>query len=169
MRLHTKLSAAFLALLITTSFFACEKTDNCEDEKLNVVYPLQNLGFRIVDTASRDLLTSTTPGTLSFDSLVARQPCNKVDTLGKRIKQIGAGGLESYAFFLDKLYQPIPDEAADCYTIQLNWGTDNTDIIKLTTRAEHGECGVTYFLDGVTFNGYDAKQDGSGYYVLQRR
>ncbi|MCB0698018.1 MAG: hypothetical protein KDC07_11670 [Chitinophagaceae bacterium] len=168
MKLKNNIMYFLLAGILTVTLFACVKEEDCTNSTANLPAPVPQAHFRIIDSEGRDLLASITPGQLSFDSLVAHQPCNISDALTKHINQTGAGGLESYVFYFDGLHQPITGENMECFTLELHWTSSDVDIIKFNSRAEHHVCGVTYYLDGVTFNGKEAKQDGNGNYLLQR-
>lgn len=168
MKPNNYLQYILLAGIFTITLFSCRKSQDCSDSSANLPSPITVAEYRVIDNQGRDLLASITPGKLSFDSLVASQPCNKNNSLGKKKIQIGAGGLEGYKFSFNNVYQPIPSERDECFTIQLNWGSDNTDQIQFVTRAEHHVCGITYYLDAVYFNGREAKKDGNGVYLLRK-
>lgn len=168
MNLTGKIQYVLLAGIMTMSLLACKKSEDCSDSSANLPAPIPQTRYRIVDSVSRDLLAASTPGHLSFDSLVAVQPCNAKSTLNKHKFQAGAGNQESYVFNFDDLYQPITGENKECFTLRLNWGVGNTDVVTFSSRAEHHVCGVTFYLDAVTFNGKIAQKDADGNYILRR-
>lgn len=166
-----KLNNYILYVLLAAVIFAapsCTKTDDCADSTANLPAPVPQATFRIIDADGRDLLASGTPGALSFDSLVARQPCHTDQSLPKKKVQTGAGGLESYYFYFDNMRQPVTGENSECFTMLLQWADGDTDTIEFMSRAEHHVCGVTYYLDGVKFNGKNAQQDANGHYLLRK-
>lgn len=168
MRFKNQILYFLFAAIVTISLFACEKKNDCANSSANLPAPVPQTQFRIIDVNGNDLLASVNPNQLSFDSLVARQPCHINNALGKKRIQTGAGGLESYYFYFDNMRQPISGENKECFTLLLNWGTDDTDTIEFISRAEHHDCGITYYLDKVMFNGKEAKKDGNGRYLLQK-
>ena len=168
MRLRYFTMCLLLAATLTASLIACRKTTDCSNSSANLQPPVPEARFRIIDEDGRDLLASITPGNLSFDSLVASQPCNISNVLGKKKIQTGAGGLESYVFYFDGLHQPVTGENQECFQVYLNWGAGNVDTIEFKCRTEHHVCGITYYLDAVMFNGKEAKKDANGNYLLQQ-
>lgn len=166
-----KLNSYIIYVLLAAVIFAapsCNKTEDCADSTANQPAPVPQAKFRIIDADGRDLLAPGTPGALSFDSLVARQPCHTDNALPKKKVQTGAGGLESYYFYFDNMRQPITGENNECFTLRLQWADGDTDTIEFMSRAEHHVCGVTYYLDGVKFNGKDVQQDANGNYLLRK-
>lgn len=146
----------------------CYKEVDCTNSSANVPPPVPEVHFRIINADGQDMLAESTPNNLSFDSLTAKQPCNANDALGKRKTQTGAGGLESYVFYFTNMYQPITGENNECFTLLLQWSETDVDVVRFNSRAEHHDCGVTYYLDGVTFNGQDVATDDNGNYILRR-
>ncbi len=166
-----KLNSHILYILLAIVVFAtssCSKTDDCEDSTANLPAPVPQAKFRIIDADGKDLLASGTPNVLSFDSLVARQPCHTDNALSKKKVQTGAGGLESYYFYFDNMRQPITGENKECFTLLLQWAPDDMDTIEFISRAEHHVCGITYYLDGIKFNGKEAQKDANGHYLLRK-
>lgn len=157
-----------LAGLTLLSTVGCYKELDCSESSANLPEPIPQTKFRIIDTVGRDLLASSTPGSLNFDSLVARQPCNANIALGKKIVQTGSGVNESYVFSFGELYQPVTGENAECFTLILNWSDGDVDTIEFQSSAEHHSCGVTYYLDGVTYNGKSVQKDAQGNFLLRR-
>lgn len=157
-----------LSAVVILAAPSCYKTDNCDDSTANLPAPVPQAKFRIINADGKDLLASGTPDALSFDSLVARQPCHTDNALPKKKVQTGAGGLESYYFYFDNMRQPITGEDKECFTLLLQWAGDDTDTIEFITRSEHHVCGVTYFLDGVKFNGKEVQRDANGHYLLRK-
>jgi|GEM_PF-6848925 len=168
MKLKNNITYLLLAGIMTISLFACVKEEDCSSSTANLPAPVPQTKFRIIDSEGRDMLASNTPNRLYFDSLVAHQPCNISDALGKNIVQTGAGGLESYVFSFNGLHQPITGENKECFTLELRWSGTDVDVVEFISRAEHHVCGVTYHLDRVMFNGKESKVDGNGNYLLQR-
>lgn len=166
MKLKNTLLYISLAGLIALS--GCYKEVDCSNSSANVPPPVPEVRFRIINANGQDLLAESTPNNLSFDSLMAMQPCNANDALGKEKVQTGQGGLESYVFYFTNLYQPITGENDECFTLQLQWADNDVDVVRFNSRAEHHDCGVTYYLDGITFNGKDVATDDNGNYVLRR-
>ncbi|HYD20580.1 MAG TPA: hypothetical protein VEB40_03820 [Flavipsychrobacter sp.] len=167
MRFNNYLLYILLAAVVFTAQ-SCKKTEDCTDSSANLPAPVPQTKFRIIDAEGRDLLAPGTPEALSFDSLVARQPCHIDNALPKKKVQTGAGGLESYYFYFDNMRQPITGENKECFTLLLQWGADDVDTIEFMSRAEHHVCGITYHLDGVKFNGKDTQKDPNGNYLLQK-
>jgi hypothetical protein len=166
-----KLNSHILYILLAIVVFAtssCSKTDDCADSTANQPAPVPQAKFRIIDADGKDLLASGTPNALSFDSLVARQPCHTDNSLPKKKVQTGAGGLESYYFYFDNMRQPITGENNECFTLLLHWTSDDMDTIEFISRSEHHVCGITYYLDGVKFNGNEVQRDANGYYLLRK-
>lgn len=168
MRLNTTILYSFFAGLICLSVLGCYKEVDCTDSSANQPPPVPDANFRVVNANGKDLLAESTPNSLSFDSLVARQPCNAANMLGKEIRQTGAGGLESYVFSFSNLNQPVTGENEECFTLLLQWAADDVDTVRFITRSEHHSCGVTYYLDGVTFNGDETLIDDNGNYLLRK-
>lgn len=166
--LKNNMTQFLLSGVLAISLFGCVKEEDCTNSSANFPPPVPQSTFRVIDYQGRDLLASITPNHLSFDSLVAHQPCSINPALGKNITQTGAGGLESYVFSFDDVHQPITGENQECFTLQLKWSATDTDVIEFKSRAEHHVCGVTYYLDGVIFNGNEAVKDEDGNYLLQR-
>lgn len=167
MKLNNYISYFLLAVVMFT-VQSCKKTEDCSDSSANLPAPVPQAKFRIIDADGRDLLAGNTPNSLSFDSLVARQPCHTDNALPKKKVQTGAGGLESYYFYFDNMRQPVTGENKECFTLLLQWATDDMDTIEFISKAEHHVCGITYHLDGVKFNGKEVQKDPNGMYLLQK-
>lgn len=154
--------------VLSSALFGCVKEVDCSNSSALLAPPVPQAKFRLVDHQGRDLFAEQTPNNLKFADLQAMQPCSGISMLGKNIQQIGAGGLESYVISFDNVRQPVTGENQECFTIILETGTGKKDTIEFISRAEHHNCGVTYYLDEVKFNGLTAQTDQNGYYLLQK-
>ena len=165
-----KLNITYLLTIavLSSTLFGCVKEVDCSNSSSEVAPPVPQAKFRLIDNQGRDLFAAQTPNNVQFSNLKAVQPCTGITSLNKHIQQIGAGGLESYIIFFDNVRQPVTGENKECFTIILDTGTGNNDTIEFISRSEHHNCGTTFYLDEVKFNGVTAQKDVNGYYLLQK-
>ncbi len=165
-----KLNITYLLTIVVASSIlsGCYKEVDCASSSSEIAPPVPQAKFRLIDHQGRDLFAANTPNNVQFSNLKAVQPCTGIATLGKHIQQIGAGGLESYVIFFDNMRQPVTGENQECFTVILDTGSGNNDTIEFISRSEHHNCGTTYYLDEVKFNGVTTQKDANGYYLLQK-
>ena len=166
--LKNNIAYLLLVAVFSSALFGCVKEVDCSESSALLPPPVPEAKFRVIDHQGRDLFAANTPNNVSFGKLVATQPCSGVPALTNHIEQIGAGGLESYALFFSGERQPVTGENKECFTINLSWDGQSQDVIEFVSRSEHHNCGVTYYLDEVKFNGVTAKKDEAGRYLLQK-
>ena len=165
MTMQRSLRYILLFIVVPALFTACRKDIDCTNSSANLPSPIPMAKFRVVNSAGQDMFAT---GDISYDSLMAHQPCTEKTTLNKNIKKIGEGGLESYVIYFSDARQPITGENKECFTVELKWSATDMDVIEFISRTEHHPCGITYHLDGVKFNGVDAATDNDGYFLLRK-
>lgn len=152
-----------IVLCLFAGLFSCKPTlsVDCENALLPPD-PVPLAKFRLLSAmGNEDLIANNT---VNFDSLVAMQPCNMHDTLGKVITSNGSGG---YIFNFNDLRQPAIGENAECYRILLKWSDTDTDEVEFVVTGEFMECGTIYYIDRVLFNGKQVANTG-GTYILRK-
>ena len=111
-----------------------------------------------------DLYQGAVPALLPFMPASRYPPLSMFPNIRRKVGLCTPKAPRSF----DNMRQPISGENKECFTLLLQWGSDDTDTIEFISRAEHHDCGITYYLDKVMFNGKEAKKDGNGRYLLQK-
>ncbi|MEI8278849.1 MAG: hypothetical protein WCG87_03740 [Bacteroidota bacterium] len=117
--------------ILTVTICSCTTTDN---NVTCVAAPaIENLKFRVVDTAGHDLLDTSKYRIYSPDSLFGLQPCNLNDTLISKVVKYflptSKKGESGYVFWFQNAHNPAIGEMDSCYTIYIKWDHLRTDTI----------------------------------------
>lgn len=166
-----------LSIVTFVLFFALSA---CKQKDDSVPCPtlmpaVDNLRFRIVDSAGRDLcVDSNKTPYYRPDSFSATQPCNGDHKAMCKyaMYQMPGQGYTACCFWFPSLQNPSFDASTDCFQVMLRWNDQDTDTLQWAYYVDELDPCKPQMMLSVSFNGTvltGPTYDGAYQYYLLRK
>lgn len=166
-----------LSIVTFVLFFAlsaCKQKDNSVPCP-TLMPAVENLRFRLVDQAGKDLLADTTHSPYYWPaSITASQPCNGSYMAPSKyvVYRKPGEGDNACCFWFPSLQNPSTDAGTDCFQVVLHWDNRDTDTLQWAYYVDELDPCKPQMMLSVSFNGTvltGPTYDGAYQYYLLRK